>query len=164
MQENGSDRFYSLLPYYDNIIDDLKIRLKDDMKKGIDLDIIDDITFTFGGYLIDKNCLVQDILDDALLAHKNAKSTGKGYIVWYDQNLLDKLYQENLIVKQMHHGLQNREFQLYLQPKFLIPSLQVVGAEALVRWHMHDGSILYPDDFIPLFEKMVLYKKLDFDI
>lgn len=161
---NGSDRFYALIPYYDNIIDDLKIRLKDDMKKGIDLDIIDDITFTFGGYLIDKNCLVQDILDDALLAHKNAKSTGKGYIVWYDQNLLDKLYQENLIVKQMHHGLQNREFQLYLQPKFLIPSLQVVGAEALVRWHMHDGSVLYPDDFIPLFEKNGFIYELDFDI
>lgn len=161
---NGSDHFYALFSYGQNTIDDLKEKLKLDMKKQIDLDIIDDITLSFGVCLVNNETSVQDVLDNTLLAHKNAKSRGKGCTVWYDQNLLDKLYQENMIIKQMHHALIQHEFQLYLQPKFHIPSLEIVGAESLVRWHMPNHKILYPDEFIPLFEKNGFIYELDFDI
>lgn len=162
---NGSDHFYALFLNQQNIIDDLKAKLKTDMKMQIDFDIIDDITLSFGACLIDNNKFdIQDVLDNALLAHKNAKTMGKGCTVWYDQNLLDKLYQENMIIKQMHHALAQHEFKLYLQPKFSIPSLEIVGAESLVRWHMTEHKTLYPDEFIPLFEKNGFIYELDFEI
>ena len=121
-------------------------------------------TSTFGAYRIQKDISIQDMMENALLAHKNAKTRGKGNVVWYDQNLLDKIYQEGLIINQMHRALIDGEFQMFLQPKFKIPSLEIVGAEALVRWHMSDGKILYPDEFIPLFESNGFIYDLDFSI
>lgn len=161
---NGSDNFYALFPYSEDVIDHFKEELRCDMKAHTDLDIIDDITLSFGACLVNSQNDVQNILDNALLAHKNAKTVGKGCTVWYDQNLLDKLYQENMIIKQMHHALVQHEFQLYLQPKFHIPSLEIIGAESLVRWHISEHEILYPDEFIPLFEKNGFIYDLDFDI
>ncbi len=34
----------------------------------------------------------------------------------------------------MYKAIENEEFHMYLQPKFQISSLNVVSAEALVRW------------------------------
>lgn len=50
----------------------------------------------------------------------------------------------------------NHEFKAFIQPKYNLETGQIVGAEALVRWIREDGSMIYPDDFIPIFEKMVL--------
>ena len=52
----------------------------------------------------------------------------------------------------MGAALQNREFQVYLQPKYRTESETIGGAEALVRWMGAEG-IIYPDGFISLFEK-----------
>ncbi len=127
------------------------------MKEDLELDIIDDLTMSFGMYMVTQNEVAQDILDYALLAHKNAKAIGKNCMIWYDQNLLDRLNQDNLILKQMHRALAQHQFQMYLQPQFEVSTLKIIGAEALVRWKMDNGTFLYPDDFISLFEKTGIY-------
>lgn len=161
---NSNDCFFVFTHYHKNVIHDLKTCIIQSIKNEIEFDISDDITFTFGAYRIQKDISIQDMMENALLAHKNAKTRGKGNVVWYDQNLLDKIYQEGLIINQMHRALIDGEFQMFLQPKFKIPSLEIVGAEALVRWHMSDGKILYPDEFIPLFESNGFIYDLDFSI
>lgn len=49
----------------------------------------------------------------------------------------------------------------YLQPKFSLADLTVIGAEALVRWEKPDGTILYPDQFIPVLENSGRIVELD---
>ncbi len=44
-----------------------------------------------------------------------------------------------------------------LQPKIDIKSGKISGAESLVRWKNSEKGIIYPSDFIPLFEKVDLY-------
>jgi diguanylate cyclase len=82
--------------------------------------------------------------------------------LFYNQKLLERLYYESKINNQTTRALQDDEFKLYLQPKFEIPSLRIVGAEALVRWHDANGNVLFPDDFIPLFEQNGFIHELDF--
>ena len=53
----------------------------------------------------------------------------------------------------MEYALKHEEFLVYLQPKFDLLSNKVCGAEALVRWKQKNGKMIYPDDFIPIFEK-----------
>ena len=60
----------------------------------------------------------------------------------------------------MGAALQNREFQVYLQPKYRTESETIGGAEALVRWMGAEG-IIYPDGFISLFEKNGFIIQLD---
>lgn len=157
----GSDHFYVCIPNDIHSIENLKKACNQRLKEAMALDVVDDITMTTGVYLIKERESLRDILDNVLLAHKHAKKAGKGCVIWYGKELLDKLNKENMIIKRMHHALVNEEFQLYLQPKFAIPSLQVIGAEALVRWKMQDGTLLYPDEFIPLFESNGFIHEMD---
>lgn len=158
----GNDNFYVCLEYNDQCVEQLKDFLKKRLKEDISIEIIDETTITIGAYKIDKQDSVHDILDNALLAHKNAKKSGKGCTIWYGQSLLNQLKKENMLIKRMHHALIYEEFKLYLQPKFEIPSLNVFGAEALVRWQKEDGSFYFPDEFIPLFETNGFIHELDF--
>ena len=61
----------------------------------------------------------------------------------------------------MHQALQNKEFKMFLQPKFNLKNDELVGAEALVRWQKPDGTYRYPNEFIPLFESNGFCIKLD---
>lgn len=49
-------------------------------------------------------------------------------------------------------GLDNDEFVFFYQPKVSFLTGEMVGAEALVRWHK-DGSLISPDAFIPMCEQ-----------
>ena len=61
----------------------------------------------------------------------------------------------------MNQALRDGDFRLFLQPKILLSSQRPAGAEALVRWIKPDGSMIYPDQFIPLFEANGFCVQLD---
>ena len=61
----------------------------------------------------------------------------------------------------MEKALQNREFIMYLQPKYSILHDKMVGAEALVRWVRPGKGIVPPAEFIPMFEKNGFVTKMD---
>ena len=46
-----------------------------------------------------------------------------------------------------------KENVIYYQPKYNLKKGKYGGAEALVRWHKKDGSIVPPSEFISFFEK-----------
>ena len=62
----------------------------------------------------------------------------------------------------MEDALLKGEFQVYLQPKYYLPTGEIVGAEALVRWVEPSGKIIPPDNFIPLFERNGFIIQVDF--
>ncbi|MBS6374170.1 MAG: EAL domain-containing protein [Erysipelotrichaceae bacterium] len=159
---DNSDCFFLLAEFEETIVDQLQNIMKQMVKQKIELDIADDLSFTFGAYEVKNEVPIQDMIDNVILAHKNAKALGRGNIIWYNQELLNRLLQESLFIKQMHTALKQNEFRLYLQPKFEIDTLKITGAESLVRWHMQDGRIIYPDTFISLFEKNGYIYDLDF--
>lgn len=158
----GSDQFFLYTRDAPHIIDDLRKTLKNNVMNAIELDVYNDLTLSFGVYKVDKNDSPQTMIDNASLAHKSAKKAGKGIVTYYNQDLLDKFYNESKMIRDMHLALTNKEFMLYLQPQFEMPNLNVIGAEALVRWHKSDGAILFPDEFIPIFEQNGFIYDLDF--
>ena len=50
---------------------------------------------------------------------------------------------------------------VFLQPKYRLPEERIGGAEALVRWKSVTEGMIYPDEFIPLFEKNGFIIQLD---
>ena len=71
------------------------------------------------------------------------------------------IYMENFdIRKDLEDGLKNREFQVYLQPKFDCRTEKMVGAESLIR-RVKDGNLIMPNAFIPLYEQADLIAYID---
>lgn len=60
----------------------------------------------------------------------------------------------------LQKGIENKEFLIYLQPKFYVETGELASAEALVRWN-RNGKIVMPNVFVPLFEKYELITILD---
>ncbi|MGX5173275.1 putative bifunctional diguanylate cyclase/phosphodiesterase [Aliikangiella sp. IMCC44653] len=64
------------------------------------------------------------------------------------------------LIKEIKIGIDKQEFQLYYQPIIDLTSNSVVAAEALIRWHRRDGSMVFPDEFIAIAEESGLINSL----
>lgn len=94
-------------------------------------------------------------------ALERAKGAHTNFIWFFDSELHKKEELENYIESHMHQALQDGEFKMYLQPKKNLHTGKLEGAEALVRWKPDDGRVLFPDQFIPLFERNGFCVELD---
>lgn len=110
--------------------------------------------------LNDTSKIYKNMLDNALFIMKE-KNENKASFIFYDEHIYKKIYKQNYIENNMQSSLDNEEFRLFLQPKVDSKTNKVIGAEALVRWIKDDGTIIYPNEFIPLFEKNGFCEKLD---
>lgn len=162
----GSDNFVILAKYRDSILEDIREMLTNAIISELDMNVTQTISYCIGAYLVEIDNLgyksINSIMDKANIAHKVSKTRGISSTVWYNENLLKQLQMENSIYNYMYKALEDEEFHMYLQPKFQISSLNVVSAEALVRWFSPELGFLSPDEFIPLFEKSGFIIELDF--
>ncbi len=85
-----------------------------------------------------------------------AKNLGKNTFQFYQADL--SLVHKNRIniETQLRRSLENNEIVAYYQPIVEISSEKIVGFEALARWIKQDGTLVQPDDFIPLAEEIGL--------
>ncbi|HBG3257131.1 TPA: bifunctional diguanylate cyclase/phosphodiesterase [Clostridioides difficile] len=161
-----SDNFVILAKYRDSLLEDIREMLTNAIISELDMNVTQTISYCIGAYLVEIDNLgyksINSIMDKANIAHKVSKTRGISSTVWYNENLLKQLQMENSIYNYMYKAIENEEFHMYLQPKFQISSLNVVSAEALVRWFSPELGFLSPDEFIPLFEKSGFIIELDF--
>lgn len=122
-----------------------------------------DIVPAFGVYVIeDKSLPIELMLDRAKLAAKTIKGQYMNNYAFYTDDIGLALEEEQQIVNEMSHALENEQFLVYFQPKYNVKSRQPVGAEALVRWEHPEMGMISPGKFIPIFEKNGFITKLDY--
>ncbi len=110
----------------------------------------------------DKEIPFKSIVSNANLARKEAKKAENLNCVVYNESMGEKLIREVSYVNDMENALATREFTVYFQPKIDLKNHIITGAEALIRWIRKDGTIIYPNDFIPVFEKNKTITLLDY--
>ena len=103
----------------------------------------------------------EKILEGANLARKLAKEQNVGAVVYRD-DMRKNVMRGIRITGRFYAALQRGEFEVYLQPKFLLREERVYGAEALARWRLESGEILSPARFIPALENIGYIVDLDF--
>lgn len=114
------------------------------------------LQFCTGISVTDKNSRSLDAetaVSNANLARKVAKEMEHDSCVLFDQSMMEGIKREVEITSSIPKALSQKEFKVYFQPKIDTDTLELIGAEALVRWQKPDGSFVYPDDFIPLIER-----------
>lgn len=102
-----------------------------------------------------------NLMSHVQFALDSAKGAHSSYIWFFDAELHKKEELENYIEGHMHQALRDGEFRLFLQPKKNLHSGMLDGAEALVRWKTGAGKMIFPDQFIPLFERNGFCVELD---
>lgn len=121
------------------------------------------IRLRMGIYQVRKDDYDIDIMiDHANAARKSMTGNEKVLEATYSEKIVSNMKKVDAIESQMQSAIINDEFKIHLQPKWDIVNDCLVGAEALVRWIKNDGSMIYPSDFIPLFETNGFIEKLDF--
>ena len=99
------------------------------------------------------NITAEEFYDHARLALDTLSTDPDRSIAFYTESLHDELLLRHRLLDSVPTALATGQLQLYLQPKVLLNSGQMFGAEALVRWHHPELGFVPPMQFIPLLEK-----------
>ncbi len=122
------------------------------------------INIATGIYIIEKDeaTLLETAVSNANVARKQAKTLPTHNCVLFDANMMDALTNSMKLSADFYSALDNNEFQVYYQPKIESGTTKICGAEALIRWIKPDGKMIFPNEFIPLFESNGLIIELDY--
>lgn len=116
-----------------------------------------------GVYRIDDpNLQITQMCDRAGMAMQMVKGDYNRHMAFYDDEMRQRIIDEQDILDNMEAALQNNEFEVYLQPVYDILSGHPASAEALVRWNRPGRGVISPGVFIPLFERNGFVSKLDY--
>ena len=92
---------------------------------------------------------LDDLLARADIAMYSAKRAGKGQLASYDGSMASR-YVDDLALRQpLITAIRAGDIQAAYQPLVRVGTSEIVGLEALARWH-HDGRDVAPAQFIPL--------------
>ena len=114
------------------------------------------IRMTAGVFFIDakaKGINVETAISNANLARKQSKLDGSDSVTLFLPEMASKIDSELEIISTIDEAIKNHELEAYYQPKIESETGKIIGAEALVRWIKPNGTMVYPDQFIPILEK-----------
>ena len=106
----------------------------------------------------------EELVINADLAMYEAKKNGKNNYCFFNKNLGDGAKHSTDIINALKNVLNNEscgDLDISFQPKFDINHLQMVGAEALIRWDDTFLGSIPPEKFIPLAENNDLICQID---
>lgn len=115
-------------------------------------------------YIDDPGCDIVRAVDHAIHVWKHAKKNKYKTYAIYSDDFANERRTRLKIVGSIHNAIESGEIEAFMQPKFSMKTMKVVGAEALSRWRNPDGTYKYPDQFIPFLEDVGYIIDVDFCI
>ena len=82
----------------------------------------------------------------------SAKESGRASFQFYTDQMQIDAHERVALEKDLREALKNREFLLHYQPQIDVPTRQVVGVEALIRWQLPYTGLILPNTFNPVAE------------
>lgn len=96
-----------------------------------------------------------DVLKHADMAMYRAKGSGRNAVRFFDADMQLAIVTRALLEADLRCAVPEQQLQLYYQIQVNIDH-QVIGSEALVRWHHPTRGMVSPAQFIPLAEESSL--------
>lgn len=94
------------------------------------------------------------------VAMYEAKRNGRNRFEFYDVKFDEESDEKFSLIQRLRPAVLANQFEVYYQPLIDLKSGQICSIEALVRWPQEDGSLVFPDKFIPLAERSGLINPL----
>ena len=96
---------------------------------------------------------VSTLLKYADIAMYRAKDRGRNSYEFYSSDMSIKAFERLTLETRLRRAVKLKEFELVYQPQIDVNTNQIVGAEALMRWHPEGMNSISPNVFIPLLEE-----------
>lgn len=94
----------------------------------------------------------EDLIKHADIALYHAKENGRGCASVFELSMHEAVQDRRNIEMDLRAALKRNELELYYQPLVNIESNEIIGYEALLRWHHSEKGMIMPDVFIPVAE------------
>ncbi len=101
----------------------------------------------------DNSLLSEEIVNNASVALQEAKIIGRGGFQIFNEVMRKRITERMTLEEDLKTGLVEEQFEVFYQPKVNMQTGEVVGSEALVRWHHPTMGNIRPDIFIPVAEE-----------
>ncbi|CAM5181772.1 hypothetical protein UACE39S_02629 [Ureibacillus acetophenoni] len=88
--------------------------------------------------------------DKAMYYSKNTRQNGYSF---YFDDLSNDSRRLLKLDSELRKAIENKDFELYYQPKVCLKTNEIKGIEALVRWNNEQFGYVSPAEFIPLAEE-----------
>ncbi len=153
----GGDEFTIILPFLDNDEDASLVaqRITQQLDQPVYLGNHQVIVTSSIGIAIfpqDGNS-VEMLLKNADIAMYYAKRVGPHTFNFYQESMNASMLKKLTMENHLRQALERDEFSLNYQPQFDLATGQVVGVEALLRWHNWEFETVPPVEFIPVIEE-----------
>jgi EAL domain-containing protein (putative c-di-GMP-specific phosphodiesterase class I) len=90
---------------------------------------------------------------NADLALYRAKNSGRGVFHFFESGMDVQMRARRALENDMRTALANGQFELHYQPVLNLVRNEIIGVEALIRWHHPERGMVSPVEFIPLAEE-----------
>lgn len=108
---------------------------------------------------------VYDGCDDVLTLYNKANlcliTKEGGRVTWFTSEMEQRMVENELLRTEMMEALEQGQFELYYQPKISFRTGEIMGVEALIRWHHPSKGFVPPSAFVPLAEQTGFITKID---
>ncbi len=94
------------------------------------------------------------LMANARAARVSAYQQGKNQILFFEPELTERIQKRLLQENEILHAMEQNDFTLFIQPQVNMETGAIMGAEALLRRKMADGSYGLESDFIVLAEEI----------
>lgn len=92
-----------------------------------------------------------ELLQNADAAMYEAKRNGRATYRFHDPEMNETARSRLALQDDVRRGLHTGQFELYWQPIVLAKTMELVRAEALLRWN-REGTLVSPGEFLPMVE------------
>jgi EAL domain-containing protein (putative c-di-GMP-specific phosphodiesterase class I) len=101
-----------------------------------------------------------DCLKNATVALKQAKRLARSGHLYYTADIGDLARSRAQLLADLHSAFDMGHLFLMYQPQIDLRNGALIGMEALMRWRKADGTLVPPDEFIPVAEQSGLIVRL----
>ena len=94
------------------------------------------------------------LLKHADSAMYRAKEQGRNNFQFFTEELNRAIKERFDLESQLRRALERGQFELHYQPRVDLTTRRIIGAEALMRWHVPGRGMVSPATFIPVAEEI----------
>jgi len=160
----GGDEFLIVLPGIQEhgLVESVVERITRQLNQPVTIDHVDHRVSTSIGvaFYPDDAGDGDEILRHGDMALFEAKERGRACHAYFDAGLNARAQRQKSVRDALAEAIAHRELSVVYQPQLSAKAGQVVGVEALVRWHSPALGPVSPAEFIPLAEENGLIEEL----